>query len=44
MDKEARKQKNKKHPSQPKPDGLKPKAIKWTKKAQIKKQQKSIIA
>ena len=30
-------QKTKKKPSQPKPDGLKPKAIKWRKKLQIKK-------
>ena len=37
-------QKTKKKTSQPKPDGLKPKAIKWKKKPQIKKQKKSIIA
>ena len=42
MEKQAPNQK--KNPSQPKPDGLKPKAIKWKKKPQIKKQKKSIIA
>ena len=36
--------KNKKNPSYPNLDGLKPKAIKWKKKAQIKKQKKSILA
>ena len=44
MEEEAPNQKTKKNPSQPKPDGLKPKAIKWKKKLQIKKQKKSIIA
>ena len=38
------KSKNKKNLSQPKPDGLKPEAIKWEKKPQIKKQKKTIIA
>ena len=33
--------KKKKNPSQPKPDGLKPKAIKWKKKPRIKKQKKN---
>ena len=44
MEVEDPNQKTKKNPSQPKPDRLKPKAIKWKKKAQIKKQKKSIIA
>ena len=44
MEEEAPNQKNKKNPSQPKPNGLKTKAIKWKKKPQIKKQKKSIIA
>ena len=44
MEEEALNQKNKKNPSQPKPDGFKPKAIQWKKKTQIKKQKKSIIA
>ena len=44
MEKEDPNQNNKKNPSQPKPDGLKPKAIKWKKKTQIKKQKKTIIA
>ena len=43
MEEEAPNQK-KKNPSKPKPDGLKPTAIKWKKKPQIKKQKKSIIA
>ena len=43
MEKEAPNQKNKKKQSYPKPDKLKPKAIKWKKKPQIKKQKKSII-
>ena len=38
------KSKNKKNPSYPKPDKLKPKAIKWKKKTHIKKQKKAIIA
>ena len=38
------KSKNKKNPSQPENDGLKPKGIKWKKKTQIKKRKKSIIA
>ena len=37
------KSKNKKNASYPKPEGLKPKAIKLNKKPQIKKQKKSII-
>ena len=37
-------QKTKKNPSEPKLDGLKPIAITWKKKLQIKKQKKSIIA
>ena len=42
MEKEAPNQKTKKKkPSQPKPDGLEPKAIKWKKKLQIKKQKKN---
>ena len=44
MEKQAPNQKHKKKPSYPKPDGLKPKVIKWKKKAQIKKQKKTIIA
>ena len=44
MEKEDPNQQTKKNPSYPKPDGLKPKAIKWKKKPQIKKQKKSIIA
>ena len=44
MEKKAPNQKTKKKPSQPKPDGLKPKAIKWKEKPQINKQKKSIIA
>ena len=44
MEEEGTNQKTKKNPSQPKPNGLKPKAIKWKKKAQIKTQKKSIIA
>ena len=40
MEKEAPNQKTKKNPSQPKPDELKPKAIKWKKKQQIKKNKK----
>ena len=43
MEEEAPNQK-KKNPSQPKPDGLKPKAIKWKKKPQITKEKISIIA
>ena len=37
MEKEAKNHKRKKNRSQPKPDGLKPKAIKWKKKPQQKK-------
>ena len=44
MEEEGTNQNTKKNPSQPKPNGLKPKAIKWKKKAQIKKQKKSVIA
>ena len=44
MEEEAPNQNNKKNPSQPKPDGLKPKAIKWKKKPKIKKDKISIIA
>ena len=44
MKKKSWKSKNKKNPSQPKPDGLKPKAIKWKKKLQVEKQKKSIKA
>ena len=44
MEKEAPNPKTKKKPSQAQPDGLKAKAIKWEKKPQIKKQNKSIIA
>ena len=40
---EAPNTKKKKNPSQPKPEGLKAKAIKWKKKSQIKKPKKSII-
>ena len=43
MEKEAAIPKTK-NASKPQPDGLKPKAIKWKKKPQIKKQKKSIIA
>ena len=38
------KSKNNKNPSQPTPEKLKPQAIKWKKKPQIKKQNKNIIA
>ena len=44
MEKQAPNQKHKKKPSQPKPDGVKPKVIKWKKKSQIKKEKKTIIA
>ena len=44
MEKEAPNHKTKKNRSLPKPDGLKANAIKWKKKPQIKKQNKSIIA
>ena len=44
MEGEAPNQKTKKNTSQPKPDGLKPKAIKKKKKPQIKKQKKSVRA
>ena len=37
MEEEAPNQNRQKKPSQPKPDGLKRKAIKWRKKLQIKK-------
>ena len=40
MEEEALNQ-EKKNPSEPKPDGLKPKAIKWKNKTQIKKQTKN---
>ena len=39
MEKEAKNHKRKRNRSQPKPDGLKPKAIKWKKKLQLKKKQ-----
>ena len=32
--------KNKKNPSKPEPDGLKPNALKWKKKLQVEKQKK----
>ena len=38
------KSKNKQKPSYPKPNGLKPRAIKWKKKPKIKKQKKPIIS
>ena len=41
MEEEAPNQKTNTNPSQPKPDGLKPNAIKWKKKNQIKKQKKN---
>ena len=41
MEEEAPNQKTKKNPSHSKPDGLKPKATKWKKKRQIKKQKKT---
>ena len=44
MEEKEPNQENKKNPSYPKPDKLKPKARKWKKNAQIKKQKKSIIA
>ena len=44
MEKQAASRKTKKNPSKPKPDGPKPKAIKWIKKLQVEKQQKSIKA
>ena len=44
MEEVAPNQKNKKNPSYPTPDGLKPKAINWKKSAKSKKQKKSIIA
>ena len=45
MKREAPNPKNQKNPSYLKPDGVKPKAIKWKKKPQIKKtKKKSIIA
>ena len=44
MEEEAPNRKTKKNPSQPKPDGLKAKAIKWKKKPQFKIKKKSIIA
>ena len=40
MEEEAPNQNTQKKPSQPKPDGLKPNAIKWKKENQIKKQKK----
>ena len=40
MEEEAPNRKTKKNPSQPKPDGLKPKAIKWKNKPQIKNTKK----
>ena len=44
MEKQAPNQKHKKKPSQPKPDILKPKVIKWKNKPEMKKQKKNIIA
>ena len=44
MEEEAPNQKTKKNPSQPEPDALKPKSIKWKKKLQVEKQKKSINA
>ena len=41
--KKAPNKKTKKKPGEPKPDGLKTKAIKWKQKLQNKKQKKSII-
>ena len=38
MEKEGPNKKNKKNPSYPKPEGLKPKGIKWKKETQFKKQ------
>ena len=35
MEKEAASLKNKKNPPKPKPDSLKPQAIKWKKKLQV---------
>ena len=40
MEKEAASLKTKKYPWKPKPDGLKPQAIKWKKKLQVLKQKK----
>ena len=40
MEKEAPNQKTKKKPLQPKPDGLKPKTVKWKRKLYIEKQKK----
>ena len=37
MEKDAPNQKTKKNPSQPKPDGINPKTMKWKKKPRIKK-------
>ena len=42
MEKQAPNQKHKKNPSQRKPDGLKPKAIKWKTKAPNQKRKKKI--
>ena len=42
MKKTIPKSKNKKKRSQPKPDGLKPKVIKWKKKPQIKKKNRTL--
>ena len=41
MEEEAPNKKKQKNPSQPKPDGLKPKAIKWKKKPRIKNKKNS---
>ena len=41
MEVEDPNQKTKKNPSQPKPDGLNPKAIKWKNKPQIKNTKKN---
>ena len=40
MQKDAEGQKTRKNPSEPKPDGLKPKAIKYKKTVEFKKQTK----
>ena len=44
MEEEPPIKKTKKNPPYPKPDGVKPKTLKWKKKPQIKKQKKSTIA
>ena len=44
MHKDARSQKTKKNPSEPKPDGPKPKAIKYKKTLKVNKQKIPIAA